>query len=412
MSDRKFHVLLWGATGYTGAIVAEYFAKNAPKNLKWGIAGRDSAKLEKVKASLIPIDPQLKDLEIIIANSNNEASVGELVKQTRVILTTVGPYAKYGNSLVEACVKHKTDYVDLTGELPWIRSIVDKYHQQAMQNGVLIVTCCGFDSIPSDLGTFLVVDYMKKKYNKNAAEVKNVLLKMKGGVSGGTIASMMDMLENVPRDELKKSRDPYYLAPGGQRGPDQREFPFKFAYDNVINAWTTPFVMATLNTRVVRRSNHLLNNAYGDGFSYTECAQAKGFFMGLIFTIIYAVVMILLVFAPTRSLLKRILPSPGEGPSQKDRETGFFKFLVYGTTQSEKGEKSETVKAEVIGVQDPGYGETAKMISESAICLALQRDQLTGIQGGICTPASAMGMTLIERLRKAGMTFKITSPAE
>jgi short subunit dehydrogenase-like uncharacterized protein len=235
---------------------------------------------------------------------------------------------------------------------------------------------------------------------------------MKGGVSGGTIASMMDMLENVPGDELKRSRDPYYLAPGGQRGPDQREFPFKFEYDNVLNTWTTPFVMAPLNTRVVRRSNHLLNNTYGDGFSYSECQASKSFFSGLIFTIIYAVFMILLVFPPTRSLLKRFLPSPGEGPTQKERETGFFKFIVYGSTQSEKGEKSEIVKAEVIGVQDPGYGETAKMISESAMCLALQRDQLTGIKGGICTPASAMGMTLIERLKKAGMTFKITSPAE
>jgi len=411
MSERKFHVLIWGATGYTGSLVAEYFAKSAPKNLKWGIAGRDAAKLQKVKESLISIDPQLKDLEIILGNSSNEASLAELCKQTKVIITTVGPYQKYGTSLVEACVKHKTDYVDLTGEAPWIKSIVDKYHQQAMQNGVLIVTCCGFDSIPSDLGTFLVVDYIKKKFNKNTAQVKNVLMKMKGGVSGGTVASLMEMLEYVPAAELKSSRDPYYLAPGGQRGPDVPEFPFPFAYDNVLNTWTTPFIMASLNTRVVRRSNHLLNNSYGGSFSYSEVQAAKGFFMGLLFTIVFAIVIILLMFKPTRGLLKKVLPTPGEGPSKIDRETGFFKFIVYGTPQTEKGEKPEIVKAEVVGVQDPGYGETAKMISESAICLALQRHELTGIQGGIVTPASAMGMTLIERLRKAGMTFKIISPA-
>ncbi|KNC98729.1 uncharacterized protein SPPG_06407 [Spizellomyces punctatus DAOM BR117] len=417
--DRPYHIIVWGATGFTGSLVAEYLAQHAPKNVKFAIAGRSQKKLEDVRNKVAKLAPERKNIPLIIADSGDEASLDKLVSQTRVIISTVGPFLKYGIPLVGACVRNQTDYVDITGEPPFIREIIDKYHDEAVKNGTFIVPSCGFDSLPSDLGTLLVADHFAKQ-GKKTASVRMSVDALKGGPSGGTVASLMGVLTETSYKEQWKMLDPYYLNPrDAPKGPDS-SIPSFFGYDRDLKKWQTYFVMEAINTRNVRRSNALLGLAYGPDLRYTETHGQPGFLSASAISVGSAVAGTMMVVPPFQWAAKwaanKFIPA-GTGPTRKEIEEGFFRVKLVGEAVKEANEeKPLKAIATVTGVQDPGYGETSKMLSESALCLALDRDRLSTkeagsfagkVNGGVVTAASSMGMVLVERLRKAGMGFEV-----
>ena len=401
--ERPLDVVLFGATGFTGRLVADYLAAQHARDVKWAIAGRSADKLAKVKSELAKIDGALSELPVLVGDSADKNAMAEIAKKTRVVCTTVGPYAKYGGPLAAACAENGTSYCDLTGEVPFIRKSIDQNHARAQETRARIVHCAGFDSIPSDLGVWILHEHFQK-LGKKLASASFFCGPMKGGFSGGTVASMMEILDAAGKDaDLRKLvGDPYALLPDrekdrGPDGQDQRDVRF----DERIGQWTGPFVMAAVNTRIVRRTNALLDFAYGKGFQYSEAMSfgpgPQGFVRAAGITGGLALFVGVASFEKGRVLLGPLLPAPGEGPSKENRDAGFFKVRIVG-----EGEGAR-VDAFVAGTSDPGYGETAKMLGESAICLA--KDELPE-RFGVLTPASAMGTALVNRLRGAGMTFE------
>jgi short subunit dehydrogenase-like uncharacterized protein len=403
---RAFDVVIFGATGFTGRLVAEYLVSNygVGGDVRWAIAGRNRNKLASVRDGLAAIDPKAKDLPLLVADVGDRKSLDEIAAQTRVVCTTVGPYALYGKEVVAACVEHGTSYCDLTGETQFIREMIDRHHARAVETGARIVHCCGFDSIPFDLGVLMVQTAMKDRHGVRCVECKSFAGEQSGGVSGGTIASAMNLMDEASRDRNVRRiiADPYSLTPGerGPDGPDQRGVRF----DRDINRWTGPFVMAAINTRVVRRSNALLGYAWGRDFRYSEAMSMPNAVAATMLTAGLGTFVGLAAIKPIRGVMKKMLPAPGEGPSKEKRDKGFFKVRVVGTSETNNGTPPTKLLGIVAGTSDPGYGETAKMLAESAVCLA--KDRLDA-KGGVLTPASCMGMTLVERLRKAGMTFEV-----
>lgn len=404
MTDRVFDVVLFGATGFTGKLVAEYLAKSGPKDLKWCIAGRNKEKLEAVRRDL-----GLGDLPIRIADGHDEKSLEALVPETKVVCTTVGPFAKHGVLLARSAAKHGTHYCDITGEPQFIRRSIDENHDPAQKSGARIVHCCGFDSIPFDLGVHLLWDHAKKTGSKGLRWAKGFCGATKGTFSGGTIASMAALFEEAAKDkDLRRLLgDPHGLDPVRPAG--RTDDPFEqdqrsIRYDHDIERWTAPFLMATVNTRIVRRSNALIDGHYGDGFKYQESMSlmpgAKGFLAAAGITAGLGGFAAALALPPTRKLITNKV-KPGDGPSKEAREAGYFKTRFVAETDD-----GRRLSARVEGHQDPGYGETSKMLGESALCLARDTAKLAKT-AGVLTPASAMGMPLVERLRAAGMTFTV-----
>ena len=396
--QRDYDIIVWGATGFTGKLVTRYMEQNYTQgNLKWAVAGRNKTKLNSLG---------LSEENILIADSDDQESIDQLVQKTRVILTAVGPYARYGSGLVAACAKHGTHYCDLTGEVYWMRRMIEEYSSMAKDSGAKIVHTCGFDSIPSDLGTYFLQQAMMERFGVQANHVKYRSVAFKGGFSGGTADSMMAMMENAERDPvvLEIGKDPYALN-FTSRGPDSNDLDTAF-YDEDFDAWIAPFIMAQINTRVVRRTNELLEFKYGKDFRYDEGMLISKGPSGFIGANIAAMGMKastgLSGFKPTRKLLQKLLPKPGEGPSEETIKTGFFtiKLIAKHPYESQKN-----LIGTVTGDQDPGYGSTAKMLAESA--LALAQDDLP-VEGGFWTPASAMGDALLKRLPlHAGVNFTI-----
>jgi len=407
-SDRDFDVIVWGATGFTGRLVAEYLALTygVGRQLRWAIAGRSADKLASI-ASMVS-ESQAEELPQLLADINNPDSIDQLVQKTRVICTTVGPYALYGSVMVEACVKHGTHCCDLTGETPWMRKMIDQHQTAAESSGAKIVHTCGFDSIPSDIGVYFLQQCMREKYLAQAAEIKYRVVSSAGGVSGGTVASMMNMMDEAKTDKsiFETLQDPYALNPLNQpRGPDGND-QMGTVYDHDFRQWTGPFMMAGINTRVVRRSNALLNYSYGREFRYSEAiltgSGPGGYIRALLVALGTGLMGLLAALGPTRALLKKMLPAPGEGPSEQARNMGHFNIELLGKHALDE---SKNIRISVTGDKDPGYGATSKMLAESAVCLAM--DSLTE-GGGFLTPASAMGDQLVKRLQqKAGMGFHI-----
>ncbi len=401
MNAREFHVVLFGATGFTGGLVAEELAKQ--RDLRWAMAGRDLNKLEAVRARLASVTPDAADVPLLVADSHDAHALGELAASTRVVCSTVGPYAHHGSELVAACAANGTSYCDLTGEPQWIRRMIDAHHTAAEKSGARIVHCCGFDSIPSDLGTFVLAESLRRR-GARLAEATLYVMAMRGGASGGTVASLLNVVDEARRDpETRKILlDPYGLCPEGERsGPDRRDS-LRVERDHERDAWLGPFVMASINTRVVRRTNALLRYPYGREFRYREVMSfppnARGWLLAHGFATGIAGLGALAAL-PTRPLLDRLLPKPGEGPDAAERERGSFRIEIAGR---EAPGGPITCVARIGADRDPGYGFTAVMLSQSALCLALDAlDTMTGV----LTPASAMGMQLIERLRAAGMTL-------
>ena len=401
-NNREYELILWGATGFTGALVARHLVDTYGDGLNWAIAGRNLDKLEKLKKELgSPAVP------VIQADSSDRGSLDAMVKRTRVVCTTVGPYASYGTELLAACAHEGTHYCDLTGEVQWMAHTIKHYQQVAEASGARIVHTCGFDSIPSDLGTLYLQQCMQKEFGEYADRVKSRVGKFSGSASGGTIASMMVMMEQASNDSSVRDimADPYSLNPEGDRsgadGPDDNTAIF----DDDFSQWTSPFVMAAVNTRVVRRSNALSLNRYGKEFSYDERQltgtdkrakrKAKAIAMGTRLTPTVMSVGLL------RKLAGRFLPAPGEGPSPEEQRRGHFELFFHGVNSK----SGNTLRTRLAGDRDPGYGATSRMLGEAAVCLA--RDDLS-CPGGILTPAAAMGDQLIKRLESsAGITFEL-----
>jgi len=388
MSEREFDVVVFGASGYTGKLVAEYIQSEYGENgsVKWAIAGRNREKLEGIREEL----GLSADLSILEVDSNDQDSLNAMTSSTKCVLTTVGPYQLYGSNLVESCAKNGTDYVDLTGEPGWMYEMINAHKETAQASGARIVFSCGFDSIPFDLGVYFVQQAAKDKFGKPAQHVRGRVKAMNGEFSGGTIASLgatMATLKKKP-ELIKVLANPFSLTEGFE-GPAQLD-DSKVLLDEKLNMWVAPFVMAPINTKNIHRSNALLDHQYGEDFCYDEMMIAGEGEEGK---------QIADAMTSANPMGGDNVPQPGEGPSKESREQGNYDVLFF----ADLGE--ESIEARVTGDMDPGYGSTSKMITESAICLI---QDCSDLPGGIYTPAPAMGDKLIQRLeKKAGLTFDI-----
>ena len=405
MSGRDFDVVLYGASGFTGSQTVDYFRKHAPKEgFRWAIAGRSREKLAAVLTRL-----GISDIEILVADSSDQAAIDGIVSRTSVILTTAGPFAKYGTPIVDACVRFGTHYVDITGETVWVRELIDRYHEKAAQSGTRIVPFCGFDSIPSDLGAFVVAEYIRKQLGTTCSSV-HAYFSMSGGVNGGTIATAFNMYES---GQAAAARDPFILNPRRDATPAQAEANADVrnpSYSSEIDSWVGPFIMGPINTRVVRRSNALFaetGEAYGLDFTYQEYMKFGGPLGWLPATALTSggALFQLAMETPLRPLLKSVLPQPGSGPSEKTMDEGWFKCDLVGKT-----EDGRVVKGRISDQGDPGNRATVKFLCESALCLALQAEELPGGKGrgGVLTAATAFGHVLENRLRNAGMKIEVS----
>lgn len=411
-NEREFDIVVWGATGFTGRLVAGYLlGRYGMDGFRWALGGRNEAKLEEVRRELErETGVDAASLPLVLGDSDDAASMQRLAERTRVVCTTVGPYALYGSNLLAACARAGTDYCDLTGEVHWMRRMIDAHHDDAVASGARIVPTCGFDSIPSDLGTLFLQQQMIAKAGAPSPHVKYRVVGFSGGASGGTIASMIGMMEEAKRDPsvMRAMREPYSLNPKGHRtGPDGADQTTP-VFDRDFDQWTAPFVMAAVNTKVVRRSNALLGYAYGEGFGYDEAVLTgsgpAGFVKATGVTAGMLAGMGAMQIGPLRNLAAKRLPSPGEGPSKQQRESGYWDIELWGQAPDAAG---EALRVRVRGDRDPGYGSTAKMLGESAVCLALD-DLPAG--GGLGTPASVMGEPLVARLQQnAGVSFTVES---
>jgi short subunit dehydrogenase-like uncharacterized protein len=412
MADRKYDIVVLGATGFTGRLVVEYLARTygTGGTLRWGIAGRNREKLEAVRAELAPASGRNK-LLILTADSHDTQSLEALAAATRVVCTTVGPYALHGTPLVAACVRQGTHYCDLTGEVQWMAKVIPLYQADAEASGARIVHTCGFDSIPSDIGTWFLQQAMLERHGVPAVRVKARIGRNRGSASGGTVASLLNVLEEAQHDRSVRRiiGDPYALYPAGQpAGPDRND-QNGARYDSDFRQWTAPFIMAAINTRVVRRSNALLGFPYGEHFRYDESVLTGDGIAGHLRALGLAGAsgfgMLAMAVPPTRKLLARFLPEPGEGPSREQREAGYYEIFFHGKHPSDR---DKDLRARVSADLDPGYGSTSRMLAESAVCLA--QDTLT-TGGGFWTPASAMGAALLARLQeRAGISFELLEP--
>lgn len=405
VGGKEFDVIVWGATGFTGRLVAENLLSRygAGGDLKWAMAGRSEDKLRKVREGL---GEGSDSVPLITADSHDDASLAAMVGRTAVVCSTVGPFAKHGSGLVAACAAVGTDYCDITGEVQWVRRMIDAHTEEAAASGARIVHCCGFDSIPSDLGTLYTHRQMEALHGGPCESIGLRVRRMKGAFSGGTVASLLNALDEAKTDKSARRTmgNPYGLNPEGETrgpdGPDQRSV----RWDADVNSWTAPFVMAAINTRVVRRSNAVMGYPFGRDFRYDEAvmtgggpagwARAASMTGGLVGFVTAASI------GPARALLNRLfLPQPGEGPDAEAREKGYFDIVLVG----KRG--ADTIRTRVRADRDPGYGATSRMLTESAVCLA--RDELP-TAGGSWTPTSGMGEALIRRLEdNAGMSFSL-----
>lgn len=403
MSEREFQVLLFGATGFTGQLVAEHLSRTYGESLRLALAGRNAEKLERVAAGL-PTDPPR-----IVIDAFDAAGLARLMPRTAVVCTTVGPYATYGHEVVAAAAAAGTHYCDLTGETPFIRDSIDRNHAIAQRSGARIVHCCGYDSIPSDLGTWFLQRAALEAHGRPLAHIKHFAGESRGGFSGGTVASMMQLVEQARSERSVRQLllDPYALNPEGERhgpdGPDQRGI----AYHEDLGMWSGPFVMASINTRVVRRSHALLDHAWGSDFRYEEAmSTGRGLTSWLragALTAGMGLMVAAMSTGPGRRALRAALPSPGEGPGENAREKGYFVSRFIGHGQAADG-SAITMRARIDGRRDPGYGATSRMLGESAVCLAV--DPLD-CPGGVRTPASTMAEALLPRLEAHEIRFRL-----
>ena len=410
--DRELDLILLGATGFVGRLTAAYLAGHAPPSLRVGLAGRSERRLAEIRAGL---GAAAASWPLIEVESTDPQGAKSLAQKAGAVATTVGPYRRLGLPLAQACAEAGTDYADLTGEVLFIRDTIDSCHETAVRTGARIVHSCGFDSVPSDLGVLLTHEAAAADGAGDLEDTTLVVRALRGGISGGTLASGLGQIDDMRASKSNRRivTDPYALSPDRGAEPklgDERELS-RARNDPDLGQWIGPFMMAGFNTRIVRRSNALLEWAYGRQFRYREvtgfgpgrAGSARAFAVTAGMTALMAGV----AFPQSRALLRPVLPKPGDGPSEKTRRTGFFRIQVHARTS---GGARYLTRVEAHG--DPGYAATAVMLGESSLCLALDRDHLPG-RAGVLTPATAMGVTLADRLRAAGHTYeasKVTAP--
>ena len=386
--DKKFDIIIYGATGFTGSLGAKYMDKYS-NEFKWAIAGRDSNKLEKLQNE-IPGKP-----EIVIADANDEQALLKLTASTKVVASYAGPFNKYSNLLVKACVETGTHYVDITGEAIWVRDLIDNYHQRCIDNKIKIIPACGYDSIPSDLGTY----FTAKQVNE---PLKSIFAyhNMSGGVSGGTIESAFTMRDFKSKHKMGH---PFLLNPEGSYSKNQKLLSkdyFSIKKNKKLNKWVIPFVMAITNTRPVRRSAALMEakqQSYGPDFVYNEFQMVKKYSVALITTVSLAVLGMIIV-SPFRNFLRKFFPKPGTGPNEKTRNNGWYEALFVAKTT-----KNQEYVYRMYGKGDPGYKSTSMFLVESAISLLNNSDNG---EYGVLTPATGLGDDLIIRLKDQGVLFE------
>jgi len=408
MKSPSRDLTVFGATSFVGQILARYlFAQfGAHDGLKWALAGRSEQKLQRLRTSL---GPKAARLPIVVADAADADALEALCGQTRVVISTVGPYALYGEPLVKACAETGTDYCDLTGEVQWIRRMIHAYEKTARKSGSRIVHCCGFDSIPSDLGVHFLQQQAFERLGQPCTRVKMRVKAMRGGVSGGTVASLMNVVKEASanpalREELA---NPYSICPEGYAPEVRQPNVTSTQFDADFDAWVAPFVMSAINTRIVQRSNALSKQAYGADFTYDEAVLTgrglKGRLAATGMTAGLAGFMVAGAIPPARWALERfVLPAPGEGPSAEAQKSGFFDLRFIGRTAD-----GRSIRTRVTGDRDPGYGSTAKMLGQAGACLAQDLDN-SGVKGGFWTPATIFGDRLIARLIKhSGLTFEV-----
>lgn len=401
-STPHFDIIIYGATSFVGQIMLEYLAEYTTKQdaepIKWAIAGRSEQKLLAVKAQ-----NNLPHIEHIIADANDEAALTNMCAQTKVVISTVGPYALYGETLIKVCAESGTDYCDLTGEPQWIKAMLDKYEMSAKASGARIINSAGFDSIPSDLGVYALQQHAIETTGKPAFQIKMRVRKIKGGASGGTIASMLNVVEEASNNPALRKLlvNPYVLCPKDHPFKQRQTNHKKAQFEEDTQMWIMPFIMAAINERIVHRTNSLLGNRYGEYFSYDEAMSAKKGLQAWGVTLGLGAFMVGASIKPIRNLLaKHVLPKPGEGPSKQEQLSGMFDMRFYATLDN--GEKAEV---QVKGDRDPGYGSTAKMLTQAALCIA---NDIPDVQGGFWTPAAALNDALTARLAQhAGVTITL-----
>ncbi len=407
MTHPDFDVIVFGATSFVGKILCRYLLDQfgTDGELRWAVAGRTRSKLESLHAML---GDAAAPLELLTADAADESALRRMCERTRVVISTVGPYALHGEPLVRVCAETGTDYCDITGEVQWVRRMIDRYERRAAESGARIANCCGFDSIPSDLGVFFLQRHARMRFGEPCVHVGMRVKKIRGGWSGGTVASMLNVIGELAADSAlrKELANPYYLCPTDHSFSVRQPRHTFVARDADFESWTAPFVMSAVNTRIVHRSNALSRNAYGDAFRYDEAvltgrgwkgrARATGLAAGV------AGFGMAAALRPTRRLLEKLAPPPGTGPGAEARANGCFDLRFAGETAS--GEK---LLARVTGDMDPGYGSTAKMLGQAGACMAL--DVAKGCKpGGFWTPATLFGERLLDRLQAhAGLTFEL-----
>lgn len=437
---RDFDIILYGATSFVGKLTAEYLVKllrrNAlfpndklpPQKINFAIAGRNQEKLKALKDKISPpiddeklanehqsqednqpILPDNLNIDIVLADSHDPKSLESMAKKARVIISTVGPYLTFGEGLIKACAENGTDYVDLTGEAIFIKDMMTRYQDAAKKSGARIVNSCGFDSIPSDLGVYFTQKHAKAKFNQPCSEIHMRVKGAKGGLSGGTIASMAAIFGEVGHDKARRRQlaNPYLLNDDANAPRIRQTKLNKPQYDIEHNRWLAPFVMESINSRIVHRSNQLQGYAYGRDFCYDEAVWMKDGVEGQLMSLgmsagIVAFAMVMSNNTSRKFLSDHILPKSGSGPSKSDRDEGYFDLRFFGNTK-----QGATITTKVTGNKDPGYGSTSMMLAQSALCLALDIDK-NDVMGGFWTPASALGDKLIQRLESfAGIEFEV-----
>lgn len=404
MSQPQFDIIVFGATSFVGQILCQYLVDHFPADeLSWAMAGRSESKLSEVRESL---GEKSAAIPMLVADASDYEAVKALCLQAKVIISTVGPYALYGEPMIKACCETGTDYCDLTGEAYWIKRMLGPYEAKAKAIGARIVNCCGFDSIPSDLGVYFLQQQAQLTFGTRCNDIKMRVHRLKGGASGGTIASVVNLTKEASKDPAlrKELANPYSICPS-DHSFSARQKHIEVEYDERAPGWIAPFIMAGINTRVVHRSNALLGNAYGEDFLYEEATLVgdndkakknakKSARAARLFVMAAAT-------APTRWLLEKFIPQPGEGPTPEQQLKGGFDLRFTGTTAA-----GDSIKVKVTGDRDPGYGSTAKMLGQSAACLAF--DIEGDLAGGFYTPASLLAEPLMPRLREhAGLTFDV-----
>lgn len=405
-SERDHDVVVYGATGFVGALTARYLATSHP-DARIALAGRSHSKLETLRADLGPVAAHWP---LIAVDAADSAGLAALAASTSVVATTVGPYAKYGMPLARACAEAGTHYADLTGEVRFVRDLIDSIGPIAERTGARIVVSCGFDAIPSDLGVFALNDGVQRDSAGELEDTTLVVTALRGGISGGTLASLLGQVDEMKGDPALRRlvADPYALSPDRDNEPDlgNERDERRITHDAQLGRWLAPFVMAQYNTRIVRRSNALQGWAYGRRFRYGEVMGFRGGPVGLSLAVGMTAGLALavggLVLSPTRALLGRALPAPGEGPSEKTQRNGRFSLEIHTRTST-----GAHYVASVTGEGDPGYSGTAVMLAEAALALALDGDDLPASAGGVLTPATGIGMPLVDRLRRHRFTFDV-----